>query len=459
MKNKKLLKILAIILAVVIVLTWIVPGTTYNGTGNLELGGVNPAGLLSIFGSFDIISTYFFQNAILVLLIGALYGVMNKTGAYKELVDNLAKVKGDTLLIVSSLLFIAVPALTNIYFPLFVLVPLFISLLLKQGHSKNTVLLATVGSILIGMTCNLSSSTFTQITGSTTNTYLWVKVGLLVLSLVVTILFLLKNASSKEKNSKKKEEESSLLIIPEKKADSKTKVNPTPLFVMLSILFVLLILGLTNWSTDIFAKMNDAIMDVSIGKNFPIFRNILGAFGAFGDWWNGEIYAVLILSTVVIGLVYKLKVWDILEGAIEGGKKFVSIALLVALVNLLIVFTLNSGFLATIITFVVASGNVALVTLASIFGTPFVVEQGYVAQYNLGMILTKLPNANKELMALISQVTYGVTMLVAPTSTVLIAGMAYLEKDYTSWVKYIWKLAVMLLILIFIAVTVASLIK
>lgn len=458
MKNKKLLKTLATILAVVIVLTWLVPSTTYNGSGDLELGGVNPAGLLSIFGSFDIISTYFFQNAIIVLLIGALYGVMNKTGAYKELVDNLAKVKGNTLLIFSSLLFIAVPALTNIYFPLFVLVPLFISLLLKQGHNKNTVLLATAGSILIGMTCNISSRTFSQIISSTTNTYLWIKVGLLVLSAFVTILFLLKSANLKEKNSKKKEEESSLLIIPEKRADSKAKVSPTPLFVMISLLFVLLVLGLTSWNTDIFQNINNAVMNVSIGKNFYIFKNILGAFGAFGDWWNGEIYAVLILTTIVIGLIYRLKVWDIVEGAIEGGKKFVSVALLVALVNLLIVFTLNSGFLATIITSIVASGNVALVTLASVFSAPFVVEQGYVSQYNLGMILTKLPDANNELMALISQLTYGVTMLVAPTSTILVAGMTYLEKDYTSWIKYVWKLAVMLLILIFIAVTVASLI-
>jgi uncharacterized ion transporter superfamily protein YfcC len=49
-------------------------------------------------------------------------------------------------------------------------------------------------------------------------------------------------------------------------------------------------------------------------------------------------------------------------------------------------------------------------------------------------------------------------MLVVPTSTILIAGMAYLEKSYTSWIKYIWKLAVILTIAVFMAVTIASLV-
>ena len=91
MKNKKLVKSLMLILLIVIGLTWLIPGTITNQeTGALELSLLKPQGLLSVFGSFDISAQYFFQNSLIVLFVGIFYGVINKTGAYKELIEKIA---------------------------------------------------------------------------------------------------------------------------------------------------------------------------------------------------------------------------------------------------------------------------------------------------------------------------------------------------------------------------------
>jgi uncharacterized ion transporter superfamily protein YfcC len=75
------------------------------------------------------------------------------------------------------------------------------------------------------------------------------------------------------------------------------------------------------------------------------------------------------------------------------------------------------------------------------------------------MVLSAITEPNAEQVAFITQVTYGITMLLAPTSAIMVAGMAYLEKDYKSWFKYVWKLVAALIALAFIAIVVTTLIK
>ena len=68
MKNKKLLKILGITFLITFLLTWVIPSTTIGEEG-LVTGKILPTGLADIFTSFDIITYYFAQPAILLLLV------------------------------------------------------------------------------------------------------------------------------------------------------------------------------------------------------------------------------------------------------------------------------------------------------------------------------------------------------------------------------------------------------
>ena len=65
---------------------------------------------------------------------------------------------------------------------------------------------------------------------------------------------------------------------------------------------------------------------------------------------------------------------------------------------------------------------------------------------------------NYQLVALIFQAIYGIVTLVAPTSIPLMLTLAYTKVPYGSWLKYIWKLLVALLVVAFIIFTVILLI-
>ena len=107
MENKKTLKVLLISLCIYILLSWIIVSGSYV-TGSFSSDGHNPIGLLDIilapimlFNQFattivpkaDNTYMYFgYGNIILAFItIGMLYGVLNKTGAYHRLVDNMSK--------------------------------------------------------------------------------------------------------------------------------------------------------------------------------------------------------------------------------------------------------------------------------------------------------------------------------------------------------------------------------
>ena len=135
------------------------------------------------------------------------------------------------------------------------------------------------------------------------------------------------------------------------------------------------------------------------------------------------------------------------------------LAIFAALINLVVVFTLNSGFVATIINVIAKSGNVALITLSSLISSPFMVESAYASQYLMQLIYNISSNdAMLELYGLIVQFAYGFTMLIAPSSILLMVGLCYLEEKYTKWIKYVWKFVLAILVLCLIAITVATLI-
>ncbi len=455
MKNKKLLKSLMIILITVIVLTWLIPGTITNqDTGALELSLLKPQGLLSVFGSFDIAAQFFFQNALIILFVGLFYGVLNKTGAYKELIENIAsklKKKKIMFLVVSILFFIIFTALTNLYILMFLFVPFFMSVLKEMGYSKNVLLLSTVGSVLIGFSSQIMNSMFEKTVAVEGNPYLLIKVGVLLVYTALTILYAIKFSNEKEKD---KEDFFELTKRSGKIINSKSK----KLSIVLIIFFVFFLLGFVPWNLPFFATMNNWIMNLKIGE-FAIFGNIFGNFNQFGAWWTGELYTMIIMTSVLIAFLYKLSFDEFIDGIVDGLKKFMVPAFLVGLMSLITIFAVNSGFVGTILKFIVSSGNAALVALGNMISNPIVADPFYISNYSMTMVLSAINSPNSQQIAYITQLMYGVVMLLIPTSSILIAGLAFTEKDYKSWFNYIWKLAVVLIGFSFIAIILTTLIK
>ena len=95
MKNKNVLKVFGIMLLTTFVLTWIIPSATIGQDG-VTIGKIAPTGFADIFSCLDIITQYFAKPAVFILFVGMFYGVINKSGALKSVVNKFTSVSVTT---------------------------------------------------------------------------------------------------------------------------------------------------------------------------------------------------------------------------------------------------------------------------------------------------------------------------------------------------------------------------
>ena len=144
MKKNSLFKFLGILLLIVLVLTYIIPGRSdtmnYLGLGDL---------FLNYLQSFY----YFFDTALFILVVGGFYGLLNKTGAYKKLLDMIVtkvKPKSNKFIFLTVIIFAVLESLTGMTVNLLVFVPFVVSIILLLGYDKLVAITSTIGAILIG---------------------------------------------------------------------------------------------------------------------------------------------------------------------------------------------------------------------------------------------------------------------------------------------------------------------
>lgn len=461
MKNKNVLKAFGIMLLVTLVLTWVIPSGTVGESG-ITIGSIQQTGFADIFSSLEVVTTYFVAPALFILFVGMFYGVANASGSLKAVTSKLVtmfKNKKELFVIITVLFYGLLTALTGMYIPVFMFVPLSIAVLLGLKYNKVQSILATVGASTIGLTAQIFNPAIKNLANVEHEKFIWVKVGLFVVLSALTILYIIK-VSKKEKATKKEEkkEETSMFVPDARTVAKKATVKGTTMFILLGLLLVVFVLGLTNWNTDAFSKAYDAIKGVKIG-NFAIFSAILGRFEVFGSWTYASLVPTVACAIIVLSIATHVKFGEMIEESYNGAKKVLSLAIVAALLSLVLIFTLNSGFMGTIVNFIAKSGNIALVTIAALVSTPFMVDLNYALQYVLSMIFYSTNNSTLlELYGVIVQSIYGVVMLIAPTSVLVMVSLMYTEESYTKWVKYIWKFVLAVLVAVLIAITIASII-
>ena len=200
----------------------------------------------------------------------------------------------------------------------------------------------------------------------------------------------------------------------------------------------------------------------SLKSDFPIFGKILGTVNSFGNWTLTEVSLLLIVGAVILALIYKVKRDDVFDGAVEGAKKALIPAALVVLVYFgLVVVTYHPFQLPIYKTiFGLTKGfNVFTSTIVAMFATVFNSDPLYVFNSVIPYLISLVTNTNVyPVIWVLYQAVAGLTMLVAPTSLVLIVTLYYLDIPYGKWLKAVWKLALEILVVILIVSTVAFLI-
>ena len=467
MKKNGLLKIIGILALIIMVLSWIIPASYYSGSTVIDLGTM-PVGIFDILSYPFLSFQYFIQTVVFILTVGALYGILENTGKYRNILEKLVKrLKGkeQLFIIVITLILTALSSILGLNLMMFIFIPALVSTILLMGYDKITAFLITIIPMFIGMIGSTYSiyinGYINQVTGITGfSNDLLTKVALLVIGYVIYIMFTLNYAKKIKKSKIEAEEE--IPFIGEKK---QVKKSSWPISVIFAIIFVLVILAPTPWvdvfGVEFFTNLHEAISNWTIGE-YTIGANLLGYIEGFGSWTYLEISMIVFAAAIIIGFVYKQKLSEIIENMLNGLKKMLKPALLVSFSMMIIIMTAYHPFYITVTDYIInlsENFNIFLTSFITIIGSVLNVDMIYLAQSSIPLIAGTFPATEAiNSLAIITQSFYGLTMLIAPTSTLLILGLTYLDIPYIEWLKKSWKLLLELFVVIVIIIFISVLI-
>lgn len=473
MKKHDLLKAIGIVFLVYVVLTWIIPGGSFS-SGVFTKTTTTPLGIGDLFLYPIATSVYqmFVLNALVVLAVGGLYGILNKTGILKSMVEGISKkFKGkETIFILLTTLFYAlITAGLNLSLPLFLLIPLSIAILTTLGFNKMKSFLATFGAIIVG---GMASFVGYNMDGyNYVNYFLSVEIeATIIYSIVLFVLvfgtlltfILIGNKGEKKPKKGTKKEETKTEDSPLYNKTIKASKKPTTGIVLFIITVLLVFVSMFNWSAlkiDFFDELYTKITSVTI-NDFAIFQKLLGSISAFGYWGNYEFVMLLVLLSLVTAWVYKLQMKEAMESFVDGVKEMLPVAVVVIFANLLL-YTVNSTqtpFFQTIVNALVGGASkFNYFAIAGISSIGSIIYSSY--PYLLFAIydpMTTLMAKDINIISITVQSIYGIVSLVVPTSVMLVLGLKYMNISYKEYLKHIWKFVLTLLVVVTIAILIMA---
>lgn len=507
--KRNLLKALGISFLIFVVLSWIIPVSTVSGE-KVANGGYNAVGLFDLVGvPVQTLVTFALYIAVFSC-IGGLYGVMSKTGALGAWTENITRKftnKEKGFLIFTIIFFVILSSLTGLLLPLFALVPLFAMVLFKMNYDKVTTMASTVGAMLVG---SMASTYGFNITGYTKNILsldinfqIIAKLVLLVVLTTVLVVFVVKCSNRKEEQATIKEAKVEVKEEKKTKASAKTgntkttkkapakktttkkstkkssksttknmavatdikkvknekSVSTLPLIIIFVLMLIVTMVGMFNWyysfKIEVFNDIHTTIMAVKIG-DFPIFENLLSGISQLGYWGNNEFIIIMVIAAALIAFIYRLSFGQFVESFIAGIKKMLPTAIYAALASIILSVLYQASYQGTgtiadtvfNATMSMTDGfNVLTTGLTALIGSFFYNDLYYLLS-GMQAFMSGFDASSLSIAGLLVQSVYALGMILLPTSVVLIAGLSYFDVSFKQWIKYIWKFAVIALLVI-----------
>lgn len=444
-----LIKVTGILVLLAVALTWLVKYGYFNGSEVVKqeitrvgLTGFMQYGLLGI--------SYFPVQITFLIVLSGFYQVLSKVSGYQTLVKNISKkLKGhETLFVVLSTVVLSVLcSLTTEYLSLLVFIPFIISIMNRLKVNKLAAYSATFGSLLVGTIGSIYSANLAGILDQVFGTVsIWYRIILFVVALAMMILFEL--LSIKKNKNDKAFVEYDKFEVESYKSGKSAKV--WPYIVILSLLAVVTILAYlpwTTWNVTAFTAATDWVNNITI-FGVPIFSYVFGEFVEFGSWNILTIQFVLLFIVLLIHWFGKVKLDEIIESFGQGFKKIAYVIVVLLAVYTVLLFTVMYIVVPVIVEWIcgLAKGfNVVLASISAFITSLFGVEMQYVANLS-GAYLAATYAEQVTVLSIIFQSAFGLISFVAPSSVILMVGLAYMGISYKDWLKYIWKFVLGMLV-------------
>ena len=440
MKKYNVFKVLLIALFVAIICSFLIPQSQIGYTG-IEKGLINPITFVDSISNGLTSFSVFISSFIYILSIGIFYAVLKKTDKYDDVINNTAaKFKNKKLFIVISvLIFGLLTAVIGEIFALLFLVPAFIDIAKKLGYNSTQAILSTVGAIIIGSTGSLYTNYANQILKTTVSSNIVVKLIILAIYLLALILFVI--LGSKPVDTK---------------LEKKKVAKGLPISIAFDVILVLLIVGMVPWNAyfgfEGFTDFHNALVDFKLFK-VSLFNAVLGTtLVAFGEWTIYSLTVLILVVSVVLAIIYRIKVDGLLESISQGIRKSLPYAMILIIANTILVGVYNSGFFITVIDSVgkMKDSILSSVTLSGLSALVYP-DYTYASQFTLSTLAAVISKtAIFTTLAVIFQVVYSLVLLVSPTSVLLLMALRYEQVSYKDWFKYIYKFFLGLLIVLLV---------
>ncbi|MEL3710516.1 AbgT family transporter [Staphylococcus borealis] len=196
-----------------------------------------------------------------------------------------------------------------------------------------------------------------------------------------------------------------------------------------------------------------------------ILFNVFGIF--VFDWTFNEMSANFLLAGMIAGLVSGLGLNGTFDALIEGMQNILFGAMIVGFAKGIVVILENGKIIDTIVH--------GMTMLLSDIPASFVIIAMFILQFLLnffipsgsGQALTTMPlmvpisdllHINRQLTVLAFQYGDSISNILFPTSAILMGALAVGRITYTQWIKFVWKLILLWVVICSVAMSVALII-
>ena len=244
-------------------------------------------------------------------------------------------------------------------------------------------------------------------------------------------------------------------------ASVELKQRVWPMVIVFVLATVIFLMAYFPWNSvfklDWFEVASQKVAEFEL-FGFPLFGKLFGTFQAFGGWQCYDLFFPLTFLTLILVLIYKVKLSDALEGFGQGAKKALAPAGIIFVIYTILVLVTYHPFQTTLYEAILGLSkgfNVATTTVVALLAGLFNGDISYAFQSVLPYYASVVTNTDYySTIGVLYQACYGIVMFVAPTSVILMTTLAYLDIPYTKWLANIWKFVVEFLVIVLIVVAI-----
>lgn len=438
--------ILAILIIVLAVLTWIIPAGSYEYladgepiAGTYHAVAQNAQGVGAVFlaplkGLYDAI-----EVAVFILMVGGFLGIVMETGAINAGINTVVqKLKGREKLLIPILMFIF--ALGGTTFGMaeetIAFYPLVLPIVIAAGYDA----LVGVSIIMVGAGVGVLASTVNPFATGIASGFAGVSLGEGIILRVIMLIVLLPIAVWYVMRYAEK-----VRVDPQKSYVADMYESNREHFIG------------EEYNTALNGKQKIALS--LFGLTFLVMIYGVIPFDDLGvplpvlGWWFPELSALFLIAGIIIGIFYRLKEEKLVDSFLFGAKDLLGVAFIIGISRGITVI-MNDGMITDTILYwgesaLAGSGKSVFLALMYLIFLPLSIlipSTSGLATLAMPILapLADFAGVGRDLVITAFQSASGLINLLTPTSAVVMGGLAIGRVGYNRWLKFVWKLALIL---------------